>query len=189
MTIYPTSIWQPLIERIEETSKRHWFNKPKCLPDSQVFQELVDVAFQASLLTEEKRQPGFRLLYCSPNDLDPYVKSGLPFDNRRLISMSSVRPLTPSELNRIAPAADLTRFLICVYPDETSKLLSIWGLLDVGASWWRFIHHEDSGGKPPPNFLTITSTTPGELSFSIQGNILLVLKNGILSHPSENPIW
>ena len=41
----------------------------------------------------------------------------------------------------------------------------------------------------PPNYLTVTSTLPGELSFSMQGFILLVLKNGVLSYPSSNPIW
>ena len=103
--------------------------------------------------------------------------------------MSSPRPFTVSELNRIAPAADLTRFLVCVCPKKKSNSLQIWGLLDVGDNWWKFVHHETSGGKPPPNFLTITSTAPGELSFSVQGIILLTLKEGKLSYPLDNPIW
>lgn len=61
--------------------------------------------------------------------------------------------------------------------------------MDVGANWWKFVHHEASGGKPPPNFLTIASTAPGELSFSVQGTIVLMLKNEVLSHPLSDPIW
>ena len=189
MTVYPTSIWQPLTDRIEQISKRPWSQTPERLPDATIFQALVDVAFHASLLTEEKRQPGFRILYCSPDDLRRYEQDDFPFRSHRLISMSSVRPYTPSELIRIAPAADHTRLIICVYTDEETASLSIWGLLDVGANWWKFIHHEDTGGRPPPNFLAITSTNPGELSFSVEGIILLVLRDGELSHPSGNPLW
>ena len=195
MVIYPTSIRKHFIEKVKEFSKSdpHW--KPAHLPDPEVFQLLVDTAFHASFMTEEKRRPGFRLLYCTPEDLKPAKE--LPdslhrfLHNRfRTITMPSPRPFTVSELNRIAPAADLTRFLICVCPkNEKSNTLHIWGLLDVGESWWKFIHHESSRGMSPPNFLTITSTSPGELSLSVSGTILLTLKNGEILYPLNSPIW
>ena len=187
--IYPTSVREPLIARIKQLSKRGWVRKPKRLPDSDVFQQLVDVAFHASFLTEEKRRPGFRILFCSPRDLRPYEVHDGPGSRFRTISMRKHLPLTAAELNRIAPAADLTRFLICVHFEKANNRPYIWGLLDAGISWWNFIHHEAQGGKVPPNFLTITSTAPGELSFSVAGMILLVLKNGVLSRPSHSPIW
>ena len=190
MIVYPISIREPLIERIEELSRKRLFRKSESLPDVDAFQLLVDIAFHASFMTEEKRRPGFRLIYCGPKDLHPVESHGVPFHRSRTISIPSPRPFTVSELNRIAPAADLTRFLVCVYPvKEESKSLYIWGLLDVGDNWWKFVHREASSGKPPPNFLTVTSTAPGELSFSIQGDILLVLKDGALSYPMERPIW
>ena len=190
MIIYPTSIRKPLIKRIEELCEGGLIQKPEHLPDTEIFQLLIDIAFHASFMTEEKRLPGFRLLYCSPDDLKPTGLHEIRFRRFRTITMPSPRPFTVSELNRIAPAADLTRFLVCVCPENKKKnSLRIWGLLDVGDNWWKFVHHEVSGGRPPPNFLTITSPAPGELSFSIQGTILLMLKNGTLSHPSYNPIW
>ena len=190
MIVYPKSVEDPLNRRIEELSKQKWFQKPKRLPDAEVFQLLSDVAFHASFQTEEKRRPGFRLIYCSPKDLEPPKKLYSRSDRFRTVTFPSPRPFSVGELNRIAPAADLTRFLVCVCPDgEGSKTLHIWGLLDVGENWWKFVHHETSGGMPPPNYLTITSTAPGELSFSLQGTILLILKNGTLSHPSHNPVW
>ena len=190
MPTYPTSIEKPLFDRIEELSKNAWFPKPKRLPSSDALQTLIDIAFHASFMTEERRRPGFRLLYCNPNDLqqeDRPITLGNPF---RTISIPAPRPLTASELNRVAPAADLTRFLVCVCPDQTTPdSLKIWGLLDAGDNWWKFIHHESSSGTPPPYFLAITSTSPGELSFSIGGTILLMLKSGELSHSLGNPIW
>ena len=150
--IYPTSIREPLIKQIEELSKSEWFQKPEHIPDTEVFQLLIDVAFHASFMTEEKRRPGFRLIYCSPEDLKPTERHGSRYDHFRTITMSSPRPFTVSELNRIAPAADLTRFLVCVCPKKKSNSLQIWGLLDVGDNWWKFVHHETSGGKPPPQF-------------------------------------
>ena len=189
MMPYPTSLRKPLIDRIKQVRKRGWRCKPERVPNAKTFQLLVDLAFQASLLTEEQRRPGFRLLYCSPEDLRS-DEVPAPLQNRsRVISMPSPRPLTASELNRIAPAADLTRLLVCVHPENKSNSLCIWGLLDVGDNWWKFVHHEASSGRIPPNFLTIASTAPGELSFSMQGAILLVWKNGVLYNPSSNPIW
>lgn len=194
MVIYPTSIREHFIEKVKEFSKSDLPWKPAHLPDTEVFQLLVDTAFHASFMTEEKRRPGFRLLYCSPDDLKPtqelpsFLHSFL-HNRSRTITMPSPRPFTVSELNRIAPAADLTRFLICVCPKkEKSNMLHIWGLLDVGESWWKFIHHESPRGISPPNFLTITSTSPGELSLSVSGNILLTLKNGELFYPLNSPI-
>ena len=152
------------------------------------FQAFIDIAFHASLMTEEKRRPGFRLLYCSPEDLKSTELLGLPY-SFRTITMPEPRPFTVSELNHIAPAADLTRFLICVCPKKKkSTSLRIWGLLDMGDTWWKFVHNEEEGGMVPPNFLTIASAAPGELSLSVQGTILLMLKDGKIFH-SYNPIW
>ena len=66
MVIYPTSIREHFIEKVKELSKSDLPWKPAHLPDTEVFQLLVDTAFHASFMTEEKRRPGFRLLYCSP---------------------------------------------------------------------------------------------------------------------------
>ena len=187
--IYPPSIREPLFEQIDRLGENDWIQPPKRLPNAKVFQMLVDVAFHASFMTEEKRRPGFRLLYCSPDDLKSDEPRGFPRNSFRPIMMPTPCPFTTDELNRIAPAADLTRFLICVYHEKSDERLQIWGLLDVGDNWWKFVHHESSSGFPPPNFLAITSTAPGELSFSVQGTILLKLMNGTLSQPLSNPIW
>ena len=188
--VYPVSIRKPLYQRIEEFTENEWIQRPKRLPDADIFRMLVDTAFHASFMTEEKRRPGFRMLYCSPEDLKQDHEPVHVLNRFRIVSLPRPLPLTVNELNHVAPAADLIRFLICVYPvNKASKSLHIWGLLDVGENWWKYVHHETSGGRPPPNFLTIASTAPGELSFSVQGRNLIVLKSGAISHPLENPIW
>ncbi|MYD45821.1 MAG: hypothetical protein F4W92_05660 [Gammaproteobacteria bacterium] len=190
MSIYDSEIWHLLSERIDVHVKQLLVEQPRCMPNEETFRQLVEVAFDASLLSEEKRQPKFRIIFCSPNELaDTYENI---YFNRsiRLIQLDTGRTFEASELNRIAPAADLTRSLICVYFDEDKNFLQIWGLLDMGKNWWQFIQHETEGGTPPPNFLCIASTRPGELSFSLQGDILFSVNKGIMSPPSsDNPIW
>ena len=189
MIINPSSIWNLLQKRVEELSEDEWFIRPDRFPDEKQFYELIEVAFQASLMTEEKRRPGFRLLFCNPRDVHSNLEEQGIGDRIRAIPIPPSRSFSPSELNRIAPAADLTRFLVCVSANTKNNKLKIWGLLDVGDNWWKFVHHETSSGMPPPNFLAVTSTSPGELSFSLQGTILFLLKNGELSQPLPNPIW
>jgi hypothetical protein len=184
MIVYPKAVRDPPEKRIKDLSNEKDFREPKYFPDKESFETLSDIAFHASFLTEEKRRPGFRLTYCRPTDVSDDVL--LPW---RAITFPSPRPLTVGELNRIAPAPDPVRFLVCVCPQKPTQELGMWGLLDVGENWWKFIHHETTGGTAPPQFLTITSTAHGELSYSIGADILLTLKNGALSQPSINPIW
>ena len=65
----------------------------------------------------------------------------------------------------------------------------MWGLIDAGANWWNFIHHESSSGFPPPNRLTISSQSPGELLISSGGDILFTLRDGSLVCPSTDVLW
>lgn len=190
MSIYPTDLIAPLKSRIDEWDKSEWFRKPERFPSDANLQNLIDTSFHASLLTEEGRRPGFRLLFCAPGDLTTKEDLNPFFAQTRIVRFPTPRIFTVSELNRVRPAADVTRFLICVGPiTKRAKALKIWGLLDVGENWWKFIHHESSGGKPPPNFLAMTSTAPGELSFSLQGHIALQFRGGQVSIPAINPIW
>ena len=158
------------------------------MPPATVFSSFTDTAFHTSFLTEEKRRPGFRLIYCCQDDLEAELADDPWLKYARVTSLASPLPFKAADLVRIAPAADLVRTLVCVYPDEETGDLEIWGLLDVGTGWWRFIQREDVFPEAPPSFLAVTSTAPGELVFSIGGRVLLVLSGGQLTHPTENPI-
>ena len=195
MVVYPRNVIPVLARKWQALSKRE-YGKPPILPTRAELDILVDVSFHATFLTEEGRRPGFRLIYFSSKDYKEdskhELKGNFYFGEHRLIQLENARPFNISEINRLAPAAEMTRLILCVAnssDDPEKPSLFIWAMLDVGENWWKFIHHETSGGKPPPNHLTITSSNPGELSFSIQGEMLLTLRNGQIIQPTRNVLW
>jgi DisA bacterial checkpoint controller nucleotide-binding len=170
------------------------FHKPPSLPSNNILERFLDVAFHASFQTEEGRRPGFRIILYSPKDHSRMMKrhdvSPKYFENSfRLMPLDTMRPYSVAEVNRLAPAAEMKRLLICVAVSQQERLdpaLQIWALLDTGENWWKFVHHEADKGRPPPNFLTVTSTSPGEVSVSAQGNVLATLRNGQILRPTAN---
>ena len=86
--------------RLEELTKLDWYQKPESLPNAKVFQTLVDVAFHASLMTDEKRRPGFRIIFCSPEDIDPSTSPNFLSDRFRAISIRPPRAFTAQRANQ-----------------------------------------------------------------------------------------
>lgn len=162
------------------------------LPPKAVLEILLDVAFHATFLTEEGRRPGFRIMYYPSkayNEEKKYPVYRRPF---RILSFDVPRPYSFSEVNRLAPAAEFTRLLLCVENISNNPQmpdLRIWSMLDVGENWWRFIHHEVDSSRPPPRYLTITSSCPGELSLSVGGDVIMTLRNGQIFYPSRYALW
>ena len=189
MAAFPNDLIKPLREIVSGFSDREVvFPSAFPLPDDDDLGRLFCEAYFASLQTEEGRRPGFRVMYAPDEE---FTRSGdhPHAAHIRLIRFDVPRRYVASEINRLAPAAELTRSLICVHKFKSDpSQLQIWGLLDVGDNWWRFIRHESSGGMPPPNHLTITSVSPGEISLSSQGWILLTLKNGSIIRPAGDAL-
>ncbi len=181
-------LWTNLNQRLQAHTRQKDHLPPELMPSEDTFPTLVSVAFNASLQTEEKRRTGFRLIYFSLEELERDRKHDDPSNRYRIMPFENRRSFETRELVQIAAVADITRLLVCVCLDEKTNELQIWGLMDTGESWWRVIQHQSFFGNPPPHFLTITSTRPGELSFSLHGNILVVLKDGKLTYPLPDPI-
>lgn len=150
-------------------------------------QELLDVVYHASFLTEEKRRMWFRVVFISIEKLEKQFVHDV--ERTRIIKLEKPRSFNVSELMKIAPAADPTQVLIGVSEEEKTKKLEIWGLVDAGTSWWDFERHETGGGRPPPNAFTLSSRNPGQISISRQGFILLVLSQGRIVKPSSNILY
>ena len=140
MATYPRDLI-PILRRKEQSRKRRRSGDPSGLPSKYVLEKLLDVAYQASFMTEEGRRLGFRIIYYSPEDHQRESEPGRGFylENRpRLLPLDTTRLYTAAEVNRLAPAAELTRLMICVTnasQDPKDHDLRIWSLLDVGQNW------------------------------------------------------
>lgn len=182
MNSYPTDL-VPVIKKACSARRRQKYHRPPPLPADTVLATLLDVSYHASFEAEEGRRLGFRLILYSLDDhkmLSEHRWGDSKYYEQcsRLILLDSERPFDVAEVKRLAPAAELKRLLICVKskePHRAAPTLHIWALLDVGENWWKFVHHETGGGMPPPNFLTISCTGPGEMSISAQGDVLASL--------------
>ena len=91
------------------------------LPSRPALQQLVDVAFSASMIDEEGRRTAATIAYVSPDGVtrsDRYrFKEPLEF--------------SPRKLAKLAPATDPSRTLIGVWLGDDGRL-SIWGLIHFG---------------------------------------------------------
>ena len=162
------------------------------LPSDAVLRRLLDVAYHASLLTEEGRRPSFRIVYCPRSELADQSASRLRSSVK--IHFNAPCPFNEKQLLQLAPATDPTSVMIAVEPmqvedaDPANPLpeaeLRIWGLLDTGSSWWAHMRREtERAVHSPPDLLTISSTRPGQIVVSRAWRILLRLENGRLELP------
>lgn len=170
MYLYPPQVVKH-IQDVCKAKKKDKYSRPPALPATNTIRQLLDVCFHASFLTEEGRRPGFRVAYFDKSSANQLENEFATMS--RLVRLRKSRPFTVAEINRLAPAAELTRFLFCVSEKQGHRReLEVWALLDVGENWSRFIRHETSTGYAPPNQLTITSAAPGEISVSAHGDII-----------------
>jgi len=179
-----------LIPIIRRAAKRKGpFSGKFVVPPNDILERLLDVAFEASHAVEEGRRPGFRVILESP-DSGKHKHPVLAARARDFV-LTDPRPYTAAEVTRLAPAADVLRTMIgiSITPPKPKAALQIWGLLDVGASWYQFMRHEARGGHPPPQQLTVTSLNGGEIAVSAGGRVFATLRGGTLSRPTESPMW
>lgn len=163
--------------------------KPKKLPPDNYVLQMLNIAFQASLSSEERRPIRLRIAYCNPADLLKDVKLR---QRNRPIKFSKSRMFSVSEIVQLAPAVDPRQLLIGVREtpkvnkDDSAQVLEIWGLVDAGHSWWEFIRGErlgSLGGSPPPDCLTVSIMSPGGLVVSHGGETIVSLEKGSLILP------
>jgi len=185
-----------LIENLRKVWNRRDYPEQfiRRLPRNDRLREFLEVAYHASLLTEEQRRIGFRLAFISP---DVATKLAGPEELGRLfepVGFDHPREFSVREILRLAPATDHTKVLICVWPMNHGgkagcRILRIWGLMDTGSSWMEFTAGESRSGVPPPNCLTVSSIEPGNLTFSREGTVLLSLKRGETIAPSRETLY
>lgn len=145
------------------------------LPSKAVFDEIIDVCYHASMLTEEGRPTVFRVVFLdSQSPISPRREDEVPAVTRYLFK--NPVPFTQGELRRLAPVADPRRVLIAV--EQSAGQLQIYGLVDIGMALWEMGRHERIMGYSSPDALIVMSTQPGELSISRGDRLVLRLRNG-----------
>ena len=186
-TIYPPDVI-PFLKR-EWVKKRNPHQaKRSPLPSDEALLRILTVCYHASFLREEGRRLAFRIIYYPQPHFEKDNATPRFRDADRIIRFTSTRQFSVAELHRLAPAAEAVRSLICI-EDSADGKLNVWGLIDAGANWWNFIHHESSSGSPPPDRLTISSQSPGEITISSGGEILFSVRGGALIVPSMDLLW
>jgi hypothetical protein len=180
MFYYPKDIKQLL----EKAWKKKGITLPDIadlLPPESILEELVEVAYHASLMTEEQRRISFRVAFYSKAEIEKHPKEiyevrYLEFSNHRIFNLS--------ELLRLAPATDPRKALIGVTNKVSSdNKLVIWGLIDTGLGLWKLIRGEGGKSFSPLDCLIVSSEAPGNITISISGEVLLNLSHGEIYSP------
>ena len=97
---------------------------------SDLFEEALSIAFQASLTLDEARPTRFRMLLTTPETLPI---AGVPKAGVLRLRFEQPRPFTADELRRLAPAVPFETALMAVSPVHGK--LKIWGVAHSGPAW------------------------------------------------------
>jgi len=179
--------------------RRRWNGKPVAggwpradLPEKAILDELLDVCYHASLLTEEGRPTIFRVAFISSSAAtSPPRREPVVLEPIMRYALGQPVSFTMGELRRLAPVADPRRVLIAVEQSVKGprSQLQIYGLIDVGMSLWRMARHERICGTASPHALVVGSTQPGELIISRGDHPVIRLRGGEVVSPLRSVLF
>jgi hypothetical protein len=153
----------------------HWPSEGAPLVSEDLFCEVVSIAFQASLTSEEGRPTRFRLLLTPPDRLP---ESGVPNEGVLRLDFEPDRPLTANELRRLSPAAPFESALIGSHVVLGQP--RIWGIAHSGPAW---LNPTWGGRGPVPNWTydpIIHVTAPGQMAVRCAGKLVGAIERGAL---------
>jgi hypothetical protein len=162
MTEYPAQLAKAVVKRWD-TLVSGEYSAPAC-PSSKLLLQLLDACYLASSTTEEGRFPQFNVI-AIPQGQPPTWTSQTEW------LFTEPRPLSVSEIRRLAPAVDLKKSAILATWDGGT--LKIAGLVDLGTSW----HRARSGlayRYDVPHALLVQVDRPGRLRI-YQGQFLVAM--------------
>ena len=179
--------------------RRRWRGEPLAdgwprvdLPEKAILDELLDVCYHASLLTEEGRPTIFRVAFIAGSTpVSPPRREPVPLEPIMRYALCPPVPFTVGELRRLAPVADPRRVLIAVEQigEGAGRRLQIYGLIDVGMALWEMARHERISGTASPEALVVAATRPGELSISRGDHPVIRLRGGEIVSPTQSVLF
>lgn len=167
--MYPPDLVEKFQKRFSESVYAH-----SCeIPSANAIAKILEIAFYASMESEEGRPIKFRIGFLHPDSLDHLEKPKLgqhwlPFDQQKRYSISEVR--------RLAPALDYTRSFICV--QEDASLIS--GILTATGDHVHLETLTKFQGFPLPEIFNVVVTGAGELDLNIGASSLIEFRQGSL---------
>lgn len=162
------------------------------LPEKAVLDELLDVCYHASLMSEEGRPIVFRVaLITSTSSVHPPREQPIPLEPIMRYVLSQPVPFSTGELRRLAPVADPRQVMIAVEAvgEGSGRRLQIYGLIDVGMAIWEMARHQRISGTASPESLVVVSTHPGELSICRGDRPVIRLRGGQVVRPLRSVLY
>jgi hypothetical protein len=153
----------------------NWPSAERLTVPSELLEEALSIAFQASLTTEEARPTRFRLLLAAPQTLP---ETGAPRHGVLRLCFDHDRAYTADELRRLAPAVPFETALIGVNVEQGR--LRIWGVAHSGPAW---LAATWGGRGVVPNWSydpIIHVTGPGQLAVRCAGKLIGAIERGLV---------
>ena len=151
-------------------------NSPIEFPEAKALGEMLEVAFLASLMTEESRRLEFRLAYCGLDRLGEVSRHGVQW-----LPFNVPRPCTAAEVRRLAPALDRAKSMICCHGQTELK---IFGILTGHSDNSAMCDLSVLSGQELPAVFNVASTSPGELTANRGDACFVHLREGRLRFPT-----
>jgi len=160
-------------------------------PSDDKLKIILDIVYHASFLTEESNRICHRIGYMYPSKSN---KKHFIFN----LTREPLRLLNPiefsiHELLKISPSINPHQSILLICEGEKietnldSEKLYFWGVIDLGSEWWDYVSGIKTQAAAPPNILTISSNTPGNITATSAGTILFSLVAGeILESPLKD---
>jgi hypothetical protein len=155
--------------------REHWPSGRALTVSHEALCEVLSVAFQASMTSEETRPTRFRLLFTDPAALP---EAGRPNEGALRLSFAESRPLNADELRSLSPSVPFESSLIGAH--QADGKLRIWGIAHSGPAW---LAPTWGGRSLVPNWTydpIIHVTGPGRLAVRCAGHLVGGLERGAL---------
>jgi hypothetical protein len=174
---YPTDLAVRVIERLTALHRQR--------PARGAMTKLFEVAFFASMRTEEADSIRCSLTYINPERPDPHPPEHVVANRWRSMPFPERLELTPNNLVKIAKSFDSEASSVAVYSDESCNPF-IWGALDQHGRRTRFMMRESDEGMSPAGVLECAIVGVGALEIYKDYTLLAALRQGTIAVGSND---
>lgn len=149
-------------------------------PRESVLRDLLEIAFFASLRTEEAESIRCALTYISNKNPDASPPPRIVADRWSVTRFAESAELNVKNLVKIAKSVDPNAGSLAVYPDAEGEL-KIWGIIDQRVGRGAFLRAESDEGAEPPGLLEFVITGIGTIEVYRGYTLIAALRQGHLA--------